>query len=60
LSPGHYVVINTGLTISDGDYNADYAMPRFGDLAVLKINDAPEPPEIVWGGLFDESWKTVR
>jgi pimeloyl-ACP methyl ester carboxylesterase len=60
LSPAHYVVINTGLTISDGDYNGDYAMPRFGDMAVLKIKDAPEPPEIVWGGLFDESWKTIR
>ncbi len=37
LSSGlHYVVLNTGLTISDGDYNGDYAMPRFGDMAVLE------------------------
>jgi pimeloyl-ACP methyl ester carboxylesterase len=57
LNPAHYVVLNTGLTISDGDYNGDYAMPRFGDMAVLKIKDAAEPPEIVWGGLFDEAWQ---
>jgi pimeloyl-ACP methyl ester carboxylesterase len=56
LNPAHYVVLNTGLTISDGDYNGDYAMPRFGDIAVLKIKDAVEPPEVVWGGLFDEAW----
>ena len=60
LNPAHYVVLNTGLTVSDGDYNGDYAMPRFGDMAVLKIKDAPEPPEIVWGGLFDESWQLRR
>lgn len=57
LNPSHYVVLNTGLTISDQDYNADYAMPRFGDIAVLKIKDPSEPPEIAWAGLFDESWR---
>jgi pimeloyl-ACP methyl ester carboxylesterase len=57
LSPAHYVVLNTGLTISDQDYNGDYAMPRFGDIAVLKVKDPGEPPEIVWAALFDESWK---
>jgi pimeloyl-ACP methyl ester carboxylesterase len=57
LSPHHYVVLNTGLTIADNDYNGDYAMPRFGDIAILKITDTPEPPEIVWANLFDESWK---
>jgi pimeloyl-ACP methyl ester carboxylesterase len=57
LSASHYIVLNTGLTISDQDYNGDYAMPRFGDIAVLKVKDPAEPPEIVWGALFDESWK---
>lgn len=57
LSPAHYVVLNTGLTIADNDYNGDYAMPRFGDMAILKIKDAVEPPEIAWATLFDESWK---
>ena len=32
-------------------------MPRFGDIAVLKIKDPTEPPEIAWAALFDESWK---
>ena len=57
LHQSHYVVLNTGLTIADQDYNADYAMPRFGDIAVLKITDPSEPPEIAWGGLFDEDWR---
>ena len=60
LHPAHYVVLNTGLPISDGDYNGDYAMPRFGDMAILKIKEVPEPPEIVWGGLFDESWQLPK
>jgi hypothetical protein len=60
LSPSHYVVLNTGLTISDQDYNGDYAMPRFGDAAVLKIKDPSEPPEIAWGALFDERWELPK
>jgi hypothetical protein len=60
MSPAHYVVLNTGLTIADSDYNGDYAMPRFGDMAVLKIKDPAEPPEIMWGGLFDESWQLPK
>jgi pimeloyl-ACP methyl ester carboxylesterase len=57
LNPSRYIVLNTGLTISDQDYNGDYAMPRFGDIAVLKVKDPTEPPEIAWAALFDESWK---
>ena len=60
LHPSHYVVLNTGLTISDREYNGDYAMPRFGDIAVLKIQDAVEPPQIVWASLFDESWRLPK
>ena len=60
LSPAHYVVLNTGLTISDRDYNADYAMPRFGDIAVLKFGEPGAPPEIAWAGLFDESWQLPK
>ena len=60
LSPTHYVVLNTGVTISDQDYNGDYAMPRFGDVAVLKIKDSVEPPEIAWAALFDESWQLPK
>lgn len=60
LHPSHYVVLNTGLTIADNDYNGDYAMPRFGDMAVLKIKDPTEPAEIEWGGLFDENWQLPK
>ena len=60
LGKGHYVVLNTGLTISDGDYNGDYAMPRFGDIAVLKIKDPTEPPQIAWAALFDGSWRLPK
>ena len=60
LKPSHYVVLNTGLTISDQDYNGDYAMPRFGDIAVFKIKDPSEPPEIAWAALFDESWQLPK
>lgn len=56
-NPSKYVVINSGVTISDQDYNADYAMPRFGDIAVLKSKDPAEPPEVAWAALFDESWR---
>jgi hypothetical protein len=35
-------------------------MPRFGDIAVLKIKDANGPAEVVWGGLFDESWQLPK
>jgi hypothetical protein len=57
LNPSKYVVLNTGLTISDQEYNADYAMSRFGDMAVLKIGDPASVPEIAWAVLFDESWR---
>jgi pimeloyl-ACP methyl ester carboxylesterase len=57
LNPKRYIVLNTGATISDQEYNGDYAMPRFGDVAVLKVKDPVEPPEIAWGALFDESWR---
>jgi hypothetical protein len=29
----------------------------FGDVAVLKVKDPVEPPEIVWAALFDEAWR---
>jgi pimeloyl-ACP methyl ester carboxylesterase len=56
LNPSHYVVLNTGLTIEDREYNGDYAMSRFGDIAVLRIRDAVEQPEVVWATRFDEYW----
>jgi hypothetical protein len=57
LNASKYVVLNTGLTITDQEYNADYAMPRFGDIAVLKIGSPDAPAEILWADLFNESWR---
>jgi len=62
VSPSHYIVLNTGLTISDREYRGDYGMPRFGDYAVLKVGsaDGQEVPESACAGLFDESWQLPK
>jgi len=54
---GKYVVLNSGLTFPDGEYNGDYAMPRWGDYAVVKVKDGAEMPDVVTAGLFDERWQ---
>jgi hypothetical protein len=54
---GKYVVLNTGLTISDNEYNGDYGMPRWGDYAVVKVKDGADTPDLVTAGLFDEKWQ---
>ena len=55
--PGKYVVLNTGLTIPDREYNGDYGMPQWGDYAVVKVNNNADVPDLVTAGLFDEHWK---
>jgi hypothetical protein len=40
LNQSHYVVLNTGLTFPENNYNSDYALPMLGDLAVLKVTRA--------------------
>jgi hypothetical protein len=57
MHPSKYVVINTGLTISDADYNGDYGMPRWGDYAVVKVKEGADVPDLVTAGLFDERWR---
>ena len=57
LSPAHYVVLNSGLTIEDRGYRGDYGMPLLGDIAVLKVKDGSEMADVAWAGLFDESWR---
>ena len=57
LAYGKYVVLNTGLTISDNEYNGDYGMPRWGDYAVVKVKDGADTPDLVTAGLFDEKWQ---
>ncbi len=45
LNQSHYVVLNTGLTFPENQYNSDYALPLLGDLAVLKVaHGAPAAP----------------
>lgn len=56
LRPGKYVVINSGLTIDEREYQSDYSMPKLGDWAVLKTGQA-EVPEAAAAGLFDEEWR---
>jgi hypothetical protein len=60
LSPSHYVVLNTGLTIEDRGYHGDYGMPQFGDYAVLKANAGSDVGEVALAGLFDERWRLPR
>ena len=40
LHPDKYVVLNTGLTIVDRDYNGDYGMPRWGDYAIVNVTQS--------------------
>ncbi|HLQ45086.1 MAG TPA: hypothetical protein VK137_10185, partial [Planctomycetaceae bacterium] len=60
LNPAKYVVLNTGLTIVDRDYNGDYGMPRWGDYAVVKANASAEVPDVQVAGLFDENWQLAH
>ena len=57
LSPAHYIVLNTGLTIDDREYRGDYGMPKYGDFAILKVKEDAEVGDVAYAGLFDESWK---
>ena len=60
LAPSRYVVLNSGLTISEREYNADYSMPRLGDAAALKLRQGEETPEVVHAGFFDEQWQMPK
>ncbi len=57
LNPAKYVVLNTGLTISDADYNGDYGMPQWGDYAIVQTKEGADVPDLVTAGLFDEQWR---
>ncbi|MSV28288.1 MAG: hypothetical protein EXQ52_06025 [Bryobacterales bacterium] len=57
LQPSRYVVLNSGLTIEEREYQSDYSMPRLGDFAVLKVQEGVDVPEVAVAGLFDESWR---
>ena len=58
-----YVVINSGHTFGDADFNGSNALlyPRLGDRAVIRLGDpAASPPTadaVVLDGYFDERWR---
>lgn len=60
ISPAHYVVLNSGLTILEREYQSDYSMPRLGDFAVLQIKENAEEPDVAYAGLFDEAWQLPK
>jgi hypothetical protein len=60
LNQGKYVVLNTGLTITDREYNGDYGMPQWGDYAVVTVKDGSDVPDLKIAGLFDEAWDIPR
>lgn len=60
LNPKKYVVLNTGLTISDRGYNGDYGTPEWGDYAIVKVKADAAVPDLVTGGLFDENWQLPK
>ncbi len=60
LNPAKYVVLNTGLTIPDREYNGDYGMPQWGDYAIVKVKEGSDVPDLNVAGLFDENWQLVK
>ena len=60
LNPKKYVVLNTGLTIAEREYNGDYGMPLWGDYAVVKVNPGSEVGDMQTAGLFDNNWRIGR
>lgn len=56
LNRHRYIVLNSGLTIDEREYRADYSLPRWGDFAVLQLNAEADQPKVALAGLFDESW----
>ncbi len=60
LHPTKYVVLNTGLTIVDREYNGDYGLPQWGDYAIVKVKAGADVPDLVTAGLFDEEWRIAR
>src|SRR3982750_3963257 len=60
LNGAKYVVVNTGLTIADREYNGDYGMPQWGDYAIVKVKGGADVPEPVTAGLFDENWRLLH
>jgi hypothetical protein len=56
LNPSRYVVLNTGLTFPEGQYNSDYSLPQLGDIAVLRVTAG----DVAYAALFDEMWRLPK
>lgn len=57
LNSNRYVVLNSGLTCPDSELRGEYQLPRFGDCAVLKVEEKTDFPDFVMATLFDEAWR---
>ena len=57
LQPSKYVVLNTGLTIIEREYNGDYGMPLWGDYAIVAAKEGSAVGEMSIAGLFDNTWQ---
>jgi pimeloyl-ACP methyl ester carboxylesterase len=57
LAADRYVVINSGLTIDEREYQQDYSMPRWGDWAIARVQPGVDFPEVATAGLFNEAWR---
>ena len=60
LHPSKYVVLNTGLTIIERDYNGDYGMPQWGDYAIVTAKEGSEVPDLKVAGFFDQHWQLPK
>ncbi|MES1258642.1 MAG: hypothetical protein ABUS51_09430 [Acidobacteriota bacterium] len=60
LQPSKYVVLNTGLTIVEREYNGDYGMAQMGDYAIEKVKEGSEVADVAVSGLFDERWQVRK
>ena len=60
LNTAKYVVLNTGLTITEREYNGDYGMPQWGDYAIVKVKPGSDVPDMQTAGLFDEAWQLPK
>jgi hypothetical protein len=61
LSPGKYLVLNSGHTFHEADFKSTNRMlyPRLGDFAILEVGPGETDPasaKVIKAGLFDEAW----
>lgn len=61
LNPRRYVVINSGMTMHEKDFQSSNAwlFPKLGDIAVLKFEKSKDgySESIEWASIFDGQWR---